>query len=225
MNIPLITMQNIGSLILIFLTIVVLSKVIDITFNIFVWMIIGSVVIWILYYSKNKLVPPEIEKMKTISRFTGSKKLDNYPDMISFLYDVRYYNCLNPVAFNEMISSIETFFQLYDEIMYYDMLYCVQNIEVAVDYGRLALNNFQSMIYGLSADKLSTKKFHSELSRLEIILNKYINDMTKKCGANFNNDPKAFNYASMNSPSPWNNQATPALTILGNNQSTTFSYY
>ena len=75
--------------------------------------------------------------------------------------------------------------QLYEEIMNDVMLYCTQNLEVAIQFSREAQNNLQSMIFNLDVDKKITQKFHRALRQFHLIMRQYVHRLIEKCNDNF----------------------------------------
>jgi hypothetical protein len=146
---------------------------------------------------KNKLVVPRPER------------IDNYPDLINFLYSVKEFYYVNPNEFYGVVNDIDNFIQLYDQIMNNKVLYCTQNLEVAFDFIRGAQNHLHALIYNLDVDKNITKKYHEALRDFHVIVQQYMSRLIRKCNSEFNSKnldnnskyfseygPRAFNYYS-----------------------------
>ena len=130
--------------------------------------VVAAIIIYLVYTRRN------IEKFS----------INSYPDM-SNLYDIRSYYYLNPNAFDGLINNINNFIQLYEEIMDTNMLYCAQNVQVAVNFSRLAQNNLQSIIYTLNSAQPITKRFHHILRKFQSIMFKYTEKIINKCNRKF----------------------------------------
>jgi len=202
--------KEIVTYILILIVCIFISRVFSLNINTIFFIIIACVIIYI-YYSKSRINNPSIAsdlntKIKLITpmpkRLTGQ-----YPDLVNFLYEIRSYYFLNPDAFYSLINNIDNFIQLYEEIMQNRMLYCVENVEVAVDFARSAQNDLHSMIYSLKSNSCLTKRFHQELSEFQSIINNYVTQIATKCNRKFsqkNNElggPKPFNHFGLTSGS------------------------
>ena len=122
-------------------------------------------------------------------------RLDNYPDLVDFLFSIKDFYYINPNAFFNIVQNIDNFIQLYDEIINDQLIYCVQNLEVAIGFSRDAQNNLQSIIYNLDVSKKMTKKFHQSLKEFHLIMRQYVSRIINKCNNKFN--PDDINNASM----------------------------
>jgi hypothetical protein len=72
-------------------------------------------------------------------------------------------------------------------------MYCKQNLEVAEQFARNALNNLHSIIFKMTSDKYVTQKYHWALHSLQKILYKYIDQMAIICNKQFSNSKKLNN--------------------------------
>uniref|UniRef100_A0A6C0LR57 Uncharacterized protein n=1 Tax=viral metagenome TaxID=1070528 RepID=A0A6C0LR57_9ZZZZ len=163
-----------------------------------------------LVYSKRKIIRITLEdehKIKLGLIIPKPKRIDKYPDLIDFLYSIRDFYYINPTAFFQIIDNIDNFIQLYDEIMYDKVIYCTENIEVALEFIRNAQNHLHSIIYNLDVDTNITKKFHQSLVQLHRITQQYSSRIIRKCNSKFNSKninnssgiyeqygPREFNY-------------------------------
>jgi len=108
-----------------------------------------------------------------------------------------------------VVYNTDQFLILYENLMDNKMVYCNQNVEVAVDYVRHALNNLHSIIYNLDINQIVTKKFHESLREFHVLMYQYVDRIIKKCNSKFNSKqlntnssyydqygPKPFNYFS-----------------------------
>lgn len=195
----------------IFVVFLFFAKVINVSLSLIFFIIIALVICYIIY-SKQQIqnITPERESsIKLNLIIPRPKKIANYPDLISFLYDIRDTYYINPNDFYAIINNIDNFIDLYDQIMNDKMIYCMQNLEVAVEFARNALNHLHSIIYSLDVHRSITKEFWYRLQQLQFILRQYISRMIRKCNSEFNSNninnttiyypefgPKPFNYFS-----------------------------
>lgn len=217
------TSNSFTKYIIVFVVIVILARMIDLTFNIVIWGLIG---IGIGYYLYTR---PEVktEEFKQVPQITN--KFKSYPDIVDFLYSINTYYSFNPNAYEAMILSLNSFFDLHNQIMTNQMIYCKANAEVAIEFARQAQNNLQSMIYVLDPVRIANMKFHVKLSEFEQILNSYIKKMVDKCSKVSDPDPdpirlqvpKPFNYDDVHRPKDSARGATASI----NSKQTTFEFY
>lgn len=193
--------------ILILVGFIFISRLFNLSLSTIFFIVIALVIIYI-YYSKQRLEHPSIEtdlntKIKLI--IPEPKRLSpNYPDLVNFLYDVKSYYFLNMDAFYSLISNVDNFIQLYEEIMQDRMVYCVENLEVSVNFARSAQNDLQSIIYGLSSSSERTNRFHSRLAKFQSIMNTYITRLGTKCNRNFSQKNNQSKFYQLDGPKPFN---------------------
>lgn len=157
----------------------------------FIFFFIIAIIIIYVFYSKNQIdqiSDAENTKIKSELIIPQPTRLDNHPELIDFLFSIREFYYINPNAFYGVVSNLDHFMQLYEEIMNDVMLYCTQNLEVAVQFSREAQNNLQSMIFNLDVDKKITRKFHQSLRQFHLIMRQYVHRLIEKCNSNFNPD-------------------------------------
>ena len=218
--------------VMIFFAIVILYKVISLSFSLVIWVFIGLVVARYFYLrqektSENTLVREKYRRVPTF-RTDIPNRFYAYADIIDFLYGINYYYGVNPNAYENLVDSINTFLQLYEQIMHRQMIYCKSNAEVASGFVTQARNNLLSMIYGLSPVELANKKFHTELDRFGRLMSKYLDQIIVKCNEGIPDPidlavPKAVNYAWV----PGTVVSTPTVGSVNGSASapTSFEYY
>jgi hypothetical protein len=129
-------------------------------------------------------------------------RLEKYPDIIQLIKNIQDYYYINDNAYIDLLHSLDVFIQLHDQIMFDQMIYCRENLQVAIEFVRNALNNLQSMIYQLKTDPIIMTKFHQDLNNLKTLTDKYVQDMINKCSVTSTivdvngtlTGPKPFNY-------------------------------
>lgn len=136
------------------------------------------------------------------------KEITKYPDLDKFVHDIRNYFYLNKTDFYGVVNNITNFIKIYEDVMFNRLIYCTQNIEIAVGTARNAQNHFHSIINSLESDKLDIQKFNTMDNKLKIIMNGYIEKLHNRCDKTisdkidnkdsyFTNDaPKPRNYYS-----------------------------
>lgn len=222
--------KNIVIFIVIFVILMFVSKFFEIGLSIIFFMIIAAIVSYVVY-SRNQIIDISTEedlKIKLELINPRPTRLDNHPPLIDFLFSIKDFYYINPTAFYNVVQNIDNFIQLYDEIINDQLIYCVQNLQVAIEFSRTAQNNLQSIIYNLDVDKRLTKKFHQSLKEFHLIMRQYISRMIARCNSHFNPadinnssmwyqeyGPHAANYYSMGSNDPYSKKE----------KETTFSYY
>lgn len=222
--------KNIVIFIIIFVIFLFFARFFEISLTIIFFIIIAIIVSY-LVYSKNQINDISTEedlKIKLELINPRPKRIDNYPPLVDFLFSIKDFYYINPTAFYNVVQNIDNFIQLYDEIINDQLIYCVQNLQVAIEFSRNAQNNLQSIIYNLDVDKRMTKKFHQSLKEFHLIMRQYVVRMISKCNSHFNpNDinnstlyyqeygPHAINYYSMGTYDQYSKDR----------KATTFSFY
>lgn len=215
-----------------------IAKSVNITLSIVFFLLIALLICYLIY-SRKQVVEPikEVDtdlKMNLINP-KPNQQLQNHPDLVDFLYSIRNLNHVNPDAFKTIIIDMNNFIQLYDEIMNNQMIYCTENLEVAVDFIRDAQNNLQSMIYNLDSSQLVTWQFHNSLKEFQFLVRQYVKRMIDKCncvdedqinnGTKFYQEygPKPVNYYEKSRSSSMGlGRSLPRTTLNGENQ---FEFY
>jgi hypothetical protein len=141
------------------------------------------IIIYIIYSKKqlDAVTSDEQSKIKLSLIRPPPQNLDNYPDLIEFLFTVRNFYYINPNAFTLIIAHLDDFIEIYEDIINKKILYCKQNYQVLVNSAREILNNLHSIIYNLDVDKILTKKYQISMKELNIILYQYIKTVIDKC--------------------------------------------
>lgn len=178
----------------IYLTVIIIAlffaqkNKISITFIFF--LAIGIFISYLIYKKReiNDISKQKEQKIKIDMIIPKPKRLDKYPDLVNFLYNIREFYYINPSSFYSLVSNIDQFIQLYEQLMYDKMIYCTQNLEVANNFIKNAQNYLHSIIYNLDTDKNITKKYHQSMKSFHIIINQYKKRMISKCNSKFVTD-------------------------------------
>ena len=178
--------------ILTYITVIIIcvffSKIIDISLT-FIFLFVISILLCYVIYKKRAVDNLTYEKQLEIKLnliTPRPQNIDKYPDLINFLYSIRDFYFINPNGFFGIINNIDNFIQLYNQIMNNEMLYCTQNLEVAIPFIRNAQNHLHAMIYNLDVSKRLTNKYHRSLSDFHLIAQQYITRLIRKCNSKFN---------------------------------------
>src|SRR5271154_6664207 len=184
--------------IVIFVVCLFFAKLVNINLSIIFFIFLAILVSYIIYSKRRieKITIQEQHRIKLDLIRPRPKRIDSYPNLIDFLYSIREFYYINPSAFFEIVNNIDNFIQLYEEIMFNKVLYCTQNLEVALGFARNALNSLHSMIYNLDVDKHITRKFHKSLKAFHYILQQYSTRMIRRCN-------REFNYKNLNNTSQY----------------------
>lgn len=196
-----ISVNDVAVYIMIFIFCIWLAGFFTISLTILVFLIVGLAVIYWLYKSKKQ--SKITEEFNTES--TGSLDETN-TDIIDFLSEIKSYSTVNQTEYASLVMNIDNFIQLYNQVMYTDLLYCADNVQVAIMFYERAKNNLASMIYNLSSDPATTKLFHVRSEKFKSIMESYQSRLVTKCNKLF--VPKLINnqskYLDVFGPKPWN---------------------
>jgi hypothetical protein len=167
-----------------------LAKKIEVHMSVVFFLILGLVAAYLVQSKdsiENLTYDRQLEIKLELIR-PRPKRIDNYPDLIDFLYSIRDFYLVNPNAFYSMVENIDNFAQIYNQMTNNQVLYLSQNYDIAEEFARTAQNNLHSIIYNLNADHRVTKKYHKSLKELHFILRQYMGRLIKICNNQFNTD-------------------------------------
>ena len=193
------------SIILLFF--IFISRFFNLNISTIFFIILALVIIYLMYAKSiiQKVPLSDSLKLKLDLIRPRPKRLHaGYADLINFLHEIRSYYYLNPDDFYSIINNIDNFIQLHEEIMLDKMDYCVQNVEVANQFARLAQNHLQAIIYGLNPSQKRTNRFHVRLREFQQMMNNYIAQIANKCNKNFVHKNNQSAFYQLEGPKPVN---------------------
>lgn len=164
------------------------AKIINISLTFIFLLIVGLFFCYLIYKKRSveKLTYDKELEIKLNLITPKPQRIDGYPDLINFLYSIRDFYFINPNEFYAIVTNIDNFIQLYEQIMNNEMLYGTQNLEVAIPFIRTAQNHLHAMIYNLDVSKRLTAKYHKALEDFHLIAQQYITKLIRKCNSTFN---------------------------------------
>ena len=130
--------------IVIYLVIIVIclffAKMLNVGLSLIFFLFVAFVLCYYIYSRRklHKITFTEENKIKLELITPHPKHFDDYPDIIDFFYSIREFYYINPTAFYALVNATDNFIVLYENIMTTEMLYCAQNVQVAVDFVRNA---------------------------------------------------------------------------------------
>lgn len=194
--------------IIIIITIIIFIKQLSITINLIFAIIIGLIVVYLLY-DKQKLEIGTFDDQIEIKRLSIEpipKMFKGHTQLIELVYSFRELYEYNPDAFKKMISNIDSFLILYNDINI-GIDYCEYSLETAIYLKKEAINNLFSIIYTLKDNTILENKLKNGAIELHRILKQYLITMQKQCYNKIKkngltvknklislNGPKEFNY-------------------------------
>jgi hypothetical protein len=148
--------------------------------NILYGTLIALIIIYYLF-NKNKELHDDnnkiIQEKKSII-YPESKFMNNYDDLVDFVYNIQDFYIYNPEVYQKMIKYIDIFLMLYEEVNVNNSIAAL-NYNMMLTNKHLALDSLHSIIYKLPVNRTYTDKFNLALSELSNILNKYMEDIEK----------------------------------------------
>ena len=182
---------------LLFLAVMCVSKISTLSTNTFCFMIVAIGLICVMYQRdliKNETNTPSLSVRPSVA---------TQPDIIQFLSETNNYYYANDVVYKTFVSDLDNFMRIYNQFIRTDLIYPIENAEIAFEHARNAQNNFNSLIYSLEPSNCQTHQFHLDQSRLNSLLNKYIKRILTICSRKIRRPtdffdrraPKARNYA------------------------------
>lgn len=150
----------------------------DIKLNIIFWLVIS--VFFIIYYNyhnqKDITDQQELYDIKHNAIRPKSEIIKKYDILVDFLFYIQDFYASNPPAYEEMITNIEIFIQLYEEAKELPEL-SGNYYKLAMDRKKLAVNNLHSIIYLLPTNKILTKKLNESVENLNNILSLMLEEL------------------------------------------------
>jgi len=176
-----------------------------INLNILFGLIIAVFVISYLNHRSITELDTDKDILKTKTEIIKPTINDNvHRNVIDFLFSIQDYYRYNPIQYEEMVKSINQFYELFD-LTYIDNQTAQTNYGLMEQYKRDALNALKSLIFKIPSDKRVMDKLDSATTLLDEIMSKdldkisyVIDDYNYKNGYNvktkmINYGPKEYN--------------------------------
>lgn len=184
----------------IFVLIMFVSKIVNISSNTVYFALIALIVLYVIH-AKYEVKKPSVQLAIEPTVATQS-------DIKSFLSETNNYYYANKVAYADFVENLDNFFRMYNQFVRTDLIYPMENAQIAIEYARTAQNHFSSLIYSLEPSNCGTHKFHLHVSKLDSLLNKYIKKILLICNKSTTRPsdffdrkaPKPRNYADVGVP-------------------------
>jgi hypothetical protein len=107
-----------------------------------------------------------------------TKKIQNYDDIVDFLFSIQDIYVYNPAVYENIVDSIESFLVVYEETK-------ISQEQSGINYSVLekqkhdALNALHAMIYNTPTTNDMTIKVERAIEILDNIMNKYLDEIYK----------------------------------------------
>ena len=161
----------------------------NIGLNVFLAIIIGTIVV--LYnYDKRVTIADHIEEEKKVKLESIKPQPRNFKgktDIVDIVFSIQDFHDYNPLAFEEMIDNIDNFLEIYS-ILFKEgrewgnlIPLCEQHYQIADSKKNNALNALHSIIFSLPNDPRIIDKLNRAHKRMETVLNKYLNLLYDAC--------------------------------------------
>lgn len=131
-----------------------------------------------LYYAKyfydlqiNSSISNDISKLNSI--YPSLNHVSPYNDVVDFLFSIQDLYSYNPLVFENMIDSLENFFELYHNHLSQHSLSSIIYQSLS-DIKRNALNDLSELHTNMPSNIFLNNKIDLALSQLESILNSYL---------------------------------------------------
>lgn len=153
--------------------------------------IIAFIVVFYMNERRNALGQNFINEMTNLLRselFKHVKYFHIDSEMVEFVRTIREYRICNKSAFYQMMKSIDHMFRI-ELDMENGIEYIGENLEVALDKKKSAMNALQSIIFKLPRSNVTSKKYQESLSQLDRLLNRHIEVMYRYTKYQYKNRP------------------------------------
>jgi len=170
--------------ILLFLFFLFLSTHINLSFNLFFWILISAIIIYIInnYYTQQFIdnTNKNIQKFNNIinnnldhNKFKLIKKYTDINDFLFYLLDIKEYN---NIIYENIVYDLNKFLILYEEC-FIDHKLINSNFNKMIDIRENTKKNIESIF--ISNSNSNFNKFNSNIIQIESILNKYIDNIVE----------------------------------------------
>jgi len=144
--------------------------------------IVSGLIIWFL----NDHRITEITDFNTdlelkLNSLPETKHLYIDPDLINIFYNIREFRDFNKTAYDFTVQATDNFMKIYRDIVELGTIRCVDNLEVAEEQYKLAMNNLQSIVVTIPPAEVTIKKYQDCLEIFQLIMRRHIDTMAKKC--------------------------------------------
>lgn len=130
-------------------------------------------------FKENKVIEKKTNKTKEKKKtYFESKNISKYDDINDFIFNIQEFILYNHPAFEEMINSIDNFFDIYDESIKI-------NARAKLNYYNLekekynAINALHSIIFETPSSPQIVEKLNMSFKKLDNILEKYMKEIEK----------------------------------------------
>lgn len=101
-------------------------------------------------------------------------------DIINLVFNINDFAVYNPESYSMMIKCIDNVLQLHENIKT-GVSRCAENIETMEMYKDKAINYYHTFIFSLPSIKVVNQKFQRNIDRLQLLLQRHIDDVFKIC--------------------------------------------
>jgi len=159
----------------------------NIRFDQTVAIITGIIIIYIYSTEHRKSVNIENDDLeyKLVHIDPYPKYFHHDADIVDFFYSIKDFEQYNEPSFKSLINTVDNFLMIQNDINT-GVYHCKENIDVAKDLMKKALQLVHSYVYSLPVNHVYNKKVNDSQNRLHMILRRHLDKMIKKC----NNDYK-----------------------------------
>lgn len=169
------------STIFIYLVITIVIVVYVSSYNVSIGVLTGIIIAFVAIYLINRYSTSTRNlqeaiinrKEEIIKPNISTTRITKYEEFINFLFSIQDMYVYNPIAYESMVDDIDNFLIMYEHIMI-DDFYSGYDYEIMDDKKRSALNNLQSILIRLPVNTEIYDKLNHAVSRLEDILNFYM---------------------------------------------------
>lgn len=191
-------------------------KRVSIGLNIVFGILLGTLLILYINSNKQEVIADvkETEKVKSESIRPQPKKIQNYTDLLDFVFSIQDFYVYNPLAFEDIVDNLDYFLTIYEESKIIESTAGI-NYGLAERKKQEAVNALNSLIFNVPTNKIIIDKLERSTDKLNELLDNYLQelyDINKKYINDFGYDrntrvitkgPKEANYYSTE-PSNYN---------------------
>lgn len=105
---------------------------------------------------------------------------DKYPDLINLFFGLKQLSEYNFVEFSNVVYNTDAVIGIYNDALI-GLNDCKKNYDIALQRATDACSALHNLIYGISTDETTMKKYHDSLNILQRILNTFLDKIKRVC--------------------------------------------
>lgn len=149
---------------------------IDIDFRVMFGICFGIFVVYILSINNENQSNEKLKLQKRKETLIIPQFRNKNNEIINYLFSIQDFYEVNPQAYEDLVQSIDYFFDIYNETLR-DPSLAGLNYEIMNTYKNNAINSLHSIIYKMKVNKAYEKKLEIAMTTIRSICDKYLDEI------------------------------------------------